>query len=378
MLHFDLNIPVIPAGQNVYMLHPGKNYHLFDRFKEYSCVSADLPGLDLLDGKSPALSERIDMQIRRARAMRDWLAMNAHDRKKNTYETDLDEFAKEDPRRFHNSYKETLIDLLWTIPAGTPIFVPSTSMLKKGFFCELGKASAPRVTFNGERSAKDFVYTGRPVVNIKQVDMRLVPPDVLEEKNRNSILTELDFESSEKMLRLFYGSFAIQGDLIQTEINIPSDVFRPADANIINGFTNYLEENLQRLENGVIDPADMLSSFFMAFDEAELRIHARLNSKGVVQVAAKTVAPYLLAFFLAIPEGLATEEIVRELANNNFQVSNSKCEADVETPRLIKERLFDIVSMFGEDQVIDICNRISELKARTGASVKAVLDHVDN
>lgn len=115
MLHFDLRMPIIPLDQPVYMLHPGKNYHLFDSFKEYKCVSTDLPNLEINNGSDPLSRKNIDLQIKRARAMRDWLALNETERKKESYSTDeKDYFDKE---------KKTILtkkSVAFTIPTKTP------------------------------------------------------------------------------------------------------------------------------------------------------------------------------------------------------------------------------------------------------------------
>lgn len=201
--------------------------------------------------------------------------------------------------------------------------------------------------------------------------MRFIPPEGLEEKHRNSVLTELEYESSEKLLRLYYGNLSIEGDLTQSQINIPSEIFRPADANVINAVANFLAENLQRYERGDADSINFYDSFFLAFDDQPIQIHARLNSRGVVQIAAKTIVPYLVAFFLSMPDALADADVVQNLKASNVEVINSMCPDKGEHIELMKEGLFGILNMIGEEDISEICRRVREFKSRTGATVKS-------
>jgi len=377
MFRFDLKTPVVPEGQRVYMLHPGKNYHLFKKFIDNECISTDLPNLKLKDGVSPKAVRSLDAQIKRARALRDWLALSANHRKREEYSLKLDDYSVDPTRRFHESYKETLTQVLWDLPAGTRIFVPNPAFNKDGFFCELKNATEERIEFNGPRVARDFTYVGRPVRNIQSVSMRLVPPEVFENKSRTTILTELDYHESEKLFRLYYGSFSIPGSLTQTEVDIPSEVFRPADANVINGLANFLEENLQRLERGETKATSFYDALFLAFEEAELQIHARLNSKGIFQIAAKTVAPALLALFISVPATMSDDAFAKILKQRNVEVENTSCPDDKEFPRLIEDRLYGIIDMLGEKDISDICKRVRDFKKRTGAKVGSTLSDKD-
>lgn len=371
MLSFDLKTPVIPEGQKLYILHPGKSYHLFEAFKATQSVAADLPNLELPDGLSPLSADDIDTQIVRARALRDWLSLNSEERKRQEFSLDIDIYKDAPSRRFHDSYKETLDEILWGLDATTRIFVPSPFLDRDGFFCELEPARRKRVKFEGPRSARNFFYTGRPVSNIRNVPMRLIPPEILEEKSRNSVLTELDFQKTERMLRLYYGSFSIENSLTQTEIVIPQEIFRPADANVVNALANLLEENLQRLDKGATEAADFYDALFLAFDESGLQIHARLNSKGVHQVAARTIAPFLLSFFIGLPSDLSAEDAASQIVAHEVEVTNSECPDDEDYPRLIEERLFGIVDMLGEKEVSNICRRVKEFGSRTNAKVNS-------
>tara|TARA_E500000318_G_scaffold110041_1_gene124470 strand:+ start:1020 stop:2129 length:1110 start_codon:yes stop_codon:yes gene_type:complete len=357
------------------MLHPGKNYHLFDRFIETNSVSADIPNISFPNRKAPNSIPTIDSQISRARALRDWLSLNSSERKRTDYSVALSDYENVEPRRFHESYKATLQRLLWELPENTPVFVPNPGLNNDGIFCELCSSTQDRVEFSGLSPADNFTYLGRPVRNVRKVPMRLIPPEVLDQKSRTSVITDLTFSQSEKMLRLYYGTFSILGKVNQTEIDIPSEIFRPADANIVNAIANFLEENLQRLERGETTPADFIESIFFAFDEAELQIHARLNSPGILQIAAKTVAPALIAFFMAMPNTMSAQEMASEIASKNIEIVNSSCPNDDDYPKLIGDRLFGIVDMVGEDNISDICMRVKEFKKRTGATVNSKIEY---
>lgn len=156
MITFDLKTPIVSADQPFYMLHPGKNHHLFDKFIEHQCVSMDLPNLEIEDGVSPSKEKTIDELIHRSRAIRDWLAQNSEVRKSTEVPLELDEYRVDKPRYFHESFKETLTTILWDLPEGTQIFVPNPALYKDGFFCELQGNREDRVRFSGYRYSDQF------------------------------------------------------------------------------------------------------------------------------------------------------------------------------------------------------------------------------
>ncbi len=383
MITVDLRTAVLEEGQAAYMVHPGKNYHLFGAFLGQHVIAPDMPELSFRDGSNPANARNLDAQINRARALRDWLALPSAERKQTEYDTALGLYVDHKKRRFHDSYIEHMSLILWELPEGTVVFVPNPDLAGKGFFCELEAPTNARKKFRGLREAKRFEYLGRPVRNIQRVPMRLIPPEILESKNRQSIVTELDAELSERIFRLYYGSFSIKGGISQVEIDIPSKVFRPADASVLSGVANLFEDNLQKLERGEVNATVLVDALFLAFNEAELQLHARLNSPGIVQVAARSVTPALLSVLISLAGNVTAQEINAEALARaqgavdnglSIKVINTRCADDDTYPRLIEDRLFGILNMMGEDEIRRVCERVEEFRARTNASTDAVLE----
>lgn len=368
-IRIDLASPVIKADQPVYMLHPGKGYHLFGGFLANSTIATDLPNLDLFDGLSPNRAENIDAQISRSRAMRDWLNLNESQRASTIVDLDLKKYLTESKRRYHDSYIENLVEILWNFPTGTVVFVPSPDLSMSGFFCELKPNTENRVKFKGNGAARDYTYLGRPVDNIKKVDMRLIPKEILDSKSRQSVITELDGTLSERMYRLYYGSFIISGGIHQIEVDVPSDTFRPGDSNIVNALANMIEDNLQKSFDPAVAPKTGATSLedaaFMAFDGSELQMHARLNSQGVLQIAAKSITPLLVSIILSLGTQASSQEIFDALKNTQITVENSRCPMDKDFTKSVEKGFYSVIQMMGEKNVADICRRVTQLRDRT-------------
>lgn len=368
-IRIDLASPVIKADQSVYMLHPGKGYHLFGSFLSNSVVSTDLPNLDLTDGVAPIRTPELDAQISRSRELRDWLSLNESQREAKVVDTDLKSYLEAPKRRYHDAYVEHLQELLWNLPTGSVIFVPAPDLSMKGFFCELKPSTAPRVQFKGQNTAKHFTYVGRPVEHIKQVDMRLIPADVLDSKSRQSVLTELDKNLSERMYRLYYGSFIIKGGIHQIEVDVPSRTFRPGDSNIVNALANMVEDNLQKSlakkARQQVEATSLEDAAFMAFDGSELQMHARLNSEGVLQIAAKSITPLIVSIILSLGTEAKAEEILEALKNTQITVENSRCPTDQAFTKEVEKGLYSVIDMMGEDNTADVCKRVTQLRNRT-------------
>jgi hypothetical protein len=374
LLKVNLNAAVLKQDQRAYMIHPGKGYHLFAPFFGKGVIAPDLPELIIPDGKKPSKIKNIDAQIVRARALRDWLSLNSTEREKTEVSTKLTDYESTNTRRFHEAYKEHLTLILWQLPKGTVVFVPNVDLAGNGFFCELESRKAARVQFNGAREAKRFRYLGRPVKNIKSVSMRLIPPEILASKTRQSVVTKLDSYESERIFRLYYGSYSMIGGMTQVEVDIPTKLFRPADANVISGLANLMEDNLQKFERGEINATTFVDALFLAFDDAELQIHARLNSEGILQLAAKSISPMLFSVFIAISATHTPQQVVAEIRAHTVNVMNSKCPDDDQYPRLIEERLYGILDMMAENEIVEVCERTKDFLERTGASTDATLE----
>lgn len=379
LLTIDLNTPIIEENQKAYMVHPGRHYRLFGRFLRNHAIAPDLPELSVPDGKDPRSVADLDEQIFRARAIRDWLALPKDKRAETEVPTiDLNHYKSNDEfnkRAYHDNFIDNMRLILWGIPKNSTIFIPNPDLAGSGFFCELHSADEKRISFHGSLEAKPFKYLGRPIKNIKHVPMRLIPPEILAEKSRQSIVTMFDNEQSEKLYRLYYGSFSINNSITQIEIDIPSSIFRPADSNIVNGAANFFEDNIQKLEKGEINPTTFLDALFIAFDDTELQLHARLNSEGVVQIAAKSVSPLVLSILIFLAGEVSADDLVAELNNrkahgisSQIKVINTKCSEDSEYPRKIENRLFGVLDMMGEQDLRLVCERLAEFKKRTGAT----------
>lgn len=368
-IHIDLASPVIKLDQPVYMLHPGKGYHLFGGFLANEALATDLPNLDIIDGIAPVRAMNLDAQISRGRELRDWLALNEAQRNVTKFDVDLNTYLNKPKRRYHDAFTDNLQEVLWNLPTGTVVFVPAPDLSMKGFFCELKSNTAPRISFKGQRSAREFTYLGRPVEYLKLVDMRLIPVDVLDAKSRQSVLTKLDSNLSEQMYRLYYGSFIIKGGIHQIEIDVPSSTFRPGDSNIVNALANMVEDNLQKLSasNGshTIPATSLEDAAFMAFDGNELQMHARLNSKGVLQIAAKSITPLIVSIIISLGSEASAGEIFDALSNTQITVVNSRCPTDTALTKDVEKGLYSVIEMMGETSTADVCKRVTQLRDRT-------------
>jgi hypothetical protein len=383
LFEIDLNTTVIENNARAYMVHPGKGYHLFAPFLGHGAIAPDLPEIEVGDKVKPSDVKNFDLQIKRARALRDWLGLNDSIRRKTSYSTKLTDYSESEIRRYHNSYIESADLILWGLPEGSVVFVPNPDLAGQGFFCELESNTKERKLFPGVGKAIHFNYLGRRIRNIKRIPMRLVPPEILESKTRQAVVTELNDEFSQRVFRLYYGSFSIKQGVTQVEIDIASDVFRPVDAVTLSVVANLFEDNLQKFERGESSGTDLMDALFKTFDEAELQLHARLNSPGVVQIAAKSVTPIVFSALFCLTGSLSAQEIADEAATRaqhntttglSVKIKNTKCPEDDEYPRLIEDRLFGILNMMGEKEIILVCDRIEQFKTRTGATTDAKVE----
>ncbi len=375
MVTVDLNTKVLPQAHRVYMVRPGAGYHLLGAFSENGAVAPDLAGLDIPDGVRPRDFNDIERQVKRARALAEWVKTEESRHEEMPSANVVDHTDGEKPPRL-NMYRNTADEILHSLPKGSLIYVPNPNFTQKAMFGELVGADEARVRFNGTGHRAQFTYLGRRLENVKFLPMRKLPKAFFPPMKKRNWTFELDTRSAELLYRQYYGDFEIVGRKSITEIEVTkSKVFAP-DLAIVGAVTNLVDQTIRRLEADDAEMVSLLDVVFLAPEEDAPVIHANLGSQGevLVEAARRNAARVVKALFaLAIVYG--GHEIWHLVENNQLNLVNSQAIQGVGAEELAETQqlTYDFVRSTGRDSLNDIVVRVREFHERTGGNVDATV-----
>jgi hypothetical protein len=227
MVTVNLNTKVLPTSHRVYMIRPGSGYHLRQAFADNKAIAPDLAGLDIPNGTRPRDANNIESQVKRARAMSEWVKTE-ETRAEPMPSSRIEDWAGgEKPHRL-NMYRNTADEILHQLPKGTLIYVPNPNFTEKAMFGELVGPDEDRVKFNGTGHHSQFTYLGRKLTNVKFLPMRKLPKAFFPPMKKRNWTFEMDTRSAELLYRQYYGDFEIVGRKSITEIEVTkSRVYAP-------------------------------------------------------------------------------------------------------------------------------------------------------
>ena len=124
-LQIDLELPVLAEDHPVYMVRPGRRYHLHESFLRAKAIAPDFPHLDAPDKQDPLKVQDLPAQLGRAIEFRDWSMKPEADRGYPP-PTDLERYSTfhEDRARMRSLLMSASHEILWDLPDGALIFVP--------------------------------------------------------------------------------------------------------------------------------------------------------------------------------------------------------------------------------------------------------------
>lgn len=355
------------------MIRPGSGYHLRQAFSENKAVAPDLAGLDIANGTRPRDANNIESQVKRARAMSEWVKTE-ETRSEQMPSSRIEDWAGgEKPHRL-NMYRNTADEILHQLPKGTLIYVPNPNFIEKAMFGELVGPDEDRVKFNGTGHHSQFVYLGRKLTNVKFLPMRKLPKAFFPPMKKRNWTFEMDTRSAELLYRQYYGDFEIVGRKSITEIEVTKSRVYAPDLAIVGAVTNLVDQTIRRLEAQDAEMVSLLDVVFLAPEDDAPVIHANLGSQGEVLVeAVRRHSARVVKILLALAVVYTGHEIWHMVENNQLSLANTQAIQGVGVEDLAETQqlTYDFVRSTGRLSLNDIVERVREFHDRTGGNVDA-------
>lgn len=375
MVTVNLNTKVLPTSHRVYMIRPGSGYHLRQAFADNKAIAPDLAGLDIPNGTRPRDANNIESQVKRARAMSEWVKTE-ETRSEQMPSSRIEDWAGgEKPHRL-NMYRNTADEILHQLPKGTLIYVPNPNFTEKAMFGELVGPDEDRVKFNGTGHHSQFTYLGRKVTNVKFLPMRKLPKAFFPPMKKRNWTFEMDTRSAELLYRQYYGDFEIVGRKSITEIEVTKSRVYAPDLAIVGAVTNLVDQTIRRLEAQDAEMVSLLDVVFLAPEDDAPVIHANLGSQGEVLVeAVRRHSARVVKVLLALAVVYTGNEIWHMVENNQLSLANTQAIQGVGVEDLAETQqlTYDFVRSTGRPSLNDIVERVREFHDRTGGNVDATI-----
>lgn len=370
-IKIDLSLKILPDDQQVYMIRPGSNYHLFDQFVRHSVVAPDVPFLTLDDGMPPRTRSDIKPQLARAVAYRAWLR-KSRGRRESPPTTRLDAYslALDVSLQSRTKLLNVAEKVLWSLPAGAVIFVPASSLYGQAMIGELADNTEPRIGFNGTGTRKAISYMGRKLHNVRMFPMRSFPAEVTDVAKLTSVISEYEGYPKERILRAYYGDYQLGSNVAMMEFEAIKDKFDPITMARITALAASIE-NFERTGN-YISPGDIL---FSLSDPGSLEVHANINSaNGKLLVEGVRKVPHVLRSLLLVAalvvSGEASAEQVADLLDaGSVEISNHKESARSEFVEATEKSLINFAKASGNAGTKSYIEALAQSSERTGGHV---------
>ncbi|MDP2579158.1 hypothetical protein Q8W37_04390 [Shimia thalassica] len=375
MVTVNLNTKVLPTSHRVYMVRPGSGYHLRQAFVENHAIAPDLAGLSVRDGKRPRDSKKIVAQIKRARAMAEWVRTEETRAEKIPPSKLAKWKGGENPPRL-GMYRNIADEILHQLPKGTLIYVPNPNFTEDAMFGELVGAEEARVKFNGTGHRSQFTYLGRKLTNVKFLPMRKLPKAFFPPMKKRNWTFEMDTISAELLYRQYYGDFEIVGRKSITEIKVTKSRVYAPDLAIVGAVTNLVDQTIRRLEVQDAEMISLLDVVFLAPENDAPVIHANLGSSGEVLVeAVRRHSARVVKVLLVLAVVYTGHEIWHMVENNELSLGNSQAILGVGVEDLAETQqlTYDFVRSTGRDSLNEIVGIVREFHDRTGGNVDATI-----
>lgn len=366
-----LNYPVLPDDHEVWMVRPSAGYRLARAFREASAIAPDVPLLNLPNGTLTTDAEDLDAQVRRGREWRDWERDGSRSERGPSTAAGDYRVATDDGIS-HTRAKNTVLQIFDEIPEGALVFVPGASL---GDYALLGTVAAPtadRVPVVRKWGETQLVFQGRPLLNARQVPMRLLLPEITDRrKNRGVVASRVsqtgqnDQDGRAARLRLYreyYNSFAIDGGNAYAQFR-GGDAPFPASAldNLSTVMRFVIEATVERERAEAegrnvttIDPHRLANLVWST--DTELLLHARVNSPfGRVTFQSGRPAIYAAMAFVALANLGADAQVIDDLKNGAAQVDNvchepaNSAASAREQADTVRQTLYDFYAIFGAE-----------------------------
>lgn len=361
-IFIDINTRMLPDRHNIYFARPGKAYKLYKYFVENNAIIADLPGLELEQGKPASAHLDLNRRIHRSRAIRKWHHSGsdtpAPSRNLNDYSNALEDGGT-------TQLRTAVIGFLERAEVGDLILVTPSTYEGKAIVGEITKKAGDYSYIKADALYADDVLIGRDVKWLGSVDKKMLSKSILDIAHKPNAFVLLPRSVREELYRIAYASY-IFGGSFYTRFDVRESTFKSRDDLVIQAFFNMVAANTAALiENKSKVLFSIGESVFRDSGDYAPDLRTSISSPGHLSLSSFRVTPHVAAALLAIAIALGPSA-VGAAEGGKIKIGNSQAADDDPCVALIFEMTVTQIKLLGLEKWPEACQRAREVEKRTG------------
>lgn len=359
IIEVDIATRFVGDDDDVYVVRPGKNYSLYETFRDDSIAFLDFPGLRLNFSRRPVTTEinSLREQIVRSMKLRDWHLGGRHGREPSR---DMSAYRGKAKGRRLGRYVGDIGRLYYGFEPGTIIVVPGPGYISDVLIGVI--VGAPEEVSDIKRYDGEIVAIRR----VEWVGKKLkatFTPDLRTYLSRPDPIMRLDPDYHEEILRAAFGQYAINGEFSARLETTRADFSTLDDFNL-QAFINFIAGVATASERGDIDEeldlGDALAVLAAAPQDVP-ELASNINSPGYLRLTSGKIVPLTVAVImsavLATPAGAQTPEI---RIRNSAALKNDPCAVQIE------EQVRRVMRMSTTEDLLRVCAQMRDAAEKTG------------
>lgn len=368
----DLALKVLPKDHPVYMVRPGSGYQLYHQVMSSEAIAPDFPYLNVPDGTPPSEAAEFDAQISRAVAVRQWLKQPLDDRgPRPSRKLDNYRLGHSDNTATRTRLRNAAQEILWNLPDGALVFIPSATLAGTGLTADLGKRTEPRITMEGDGNRNAIKYLGRPIHAMKRQSMRALPEDVTDPVRLPMVTFQYEGYARDRLLRAHYGDYQLGTDVAMMEFISNSDKFGAISMARLTALAHAIEYFV--VTGKYQAPGNLL--YKPAAVALETQVHASINSKyGRLLIEGPQMVPHIMRALVLVcmlaNTSVSADDLSGMMVNGQLELSNSKAtRKDVKVTEATERTLLDFAAAAGHPSLTILLKGLLESSESTEGEV---------
>ncbi len=374
-LTIDLNTRILSDKMQVHLVRPGAKYAFNPIVRAKSVLPTDAPLLQLEDGRPVPSASKIASQLERARVLRLWANSSKSSRGPRpstsieSYRLDLVDPSRQATR---TRIREAANQVLWTIPGGTLVVIPTRSLADDAVLAEIASRKDARVDVPGPGKNSVLTYPARKLINPKLVPMRELPIEVIKSSRTVRVVEKLSGHSEDRLLRMYYGDYQRANDRVAGIVAGTEDF----DARIIGQMIELHTSIEYALQNRTaLKPGQAL---FRPEVQNSPNFHARVDSPdGKTYLESSSIATFVVKLLLVVASaGIAPELAAQTIEDDCVTILNEASGTHQEIVDASRNALVDFAKIAGHECVATYVTALQDGLNRNAANVSgtATLD----
>ena len=301
-LFIDLNTRIIADEHRVFLTRPGKQSRLYDAFAEASVVGPELPSLRLEQGKEITDISKLQAQVTRSVAVRNWIKAGRNPKEKPG--EDLNNFSRVKTLRSIGQHIATVRGYFETAKKHDIGVMYPHAYNKEVIVYEFTEEPIKKYLFEAREYSKNEELTVRKYKELVRIPKRKLPQHIIDIIQKPNSIVQLSFYDRIFFYNLAYGSYQFE-DEFSSRIDIRSPEYNTYDDLVLKALMNYVSANYLALrdQSGSDLPPEAIpfrDAMLLNLGDDAPELSTSIHSPGFHRIRSSHLIPALVSVIVAL------------------------------------------------------------------------------